>query len=561
MDDDDRDLLESFATHGDQAAFQTLVCRHLDAVHAVARRVTCNEELAKDVTQNTFIRLTRRASSITRQLSLSAWLHRTARSLAIDLVRAEERRRRLESKAQPPGAEREIAWEELAPFVDGLVEKLPAADREAVLLRYYRGRSHGEIGRRLGLSENAARQRVLRALERLRIMFVRRGIAVGPTGFATLLEANAATPVPSIFMGTIFGIGQSVSPATALWPSFLIGMTTFSKLVILACACFAAGAVAAAWDHQKPAADSVTASPRVAPAGHWRAADLRSAFVSAGRSSDRRGGTPLMLRDELSKWSDAELREALQESLRSPEQMLGGDAAMLTGQLTAELLRRDTPSFLSWSGQLKSPEEKRIVSRWITSCWPEGRAEEGFAWLLDNADFLAGAPSDLSWRIVREAADQRALRGPQEVEDLLMTLQGTDLNFSGKEITFPSGFNFSALVAQPGGMAWLKSYRAPELVRGWMEQNPKEAFPALLALGRPGDAEPLGYLIYSGVPGGRIASQISEMEDRGRRDLVSRALHAYNRSSLGLTAFRAGLTHAEDQMAADEWIARLKVNP
>ena len=54
--------------------------------------------------------------------------------------------------------------------------ELKDSDREALLLRYFERRSMAEVGSRLGLSENAARMRVERALERLRERLTRRGV-------------------------------------------------------------------------------------------------------------------------------------------------------------------------------------------------------------------------------------------------------------------------------------------------------------------------------------------------------------------------------------------------
>ncbi|RYD41248.1 MAG: RNA polymerase sigma-70 factor, partial [Verrucomicrobiaceae bacterium] len=82
---DDRTLLDRYLASHDEGAFRELVGRHLDFVHAVARRVTGNDELARDAAQATFVKLARNAARVPRTLSLSAWLHRISRCAAVDL--------------------------------------------------------------------------------------------------------------------------------------------------------------------------------------------------------------------------------------------------------------------------------------------------------------------------------------------------------------------------------------------------------------------------------------------------------------------------------------------
>ncbi|MEK7950577.1 RNA polymerase sigma factor [Luteolibacter soli] len=208
----DRTLLDRFVSQRDEAAFRSLVGRHLDLVHGVAQRVTANDDLARDVAQNTFIRLARRAAMIPRGIELAAWLHRTSRSLAIDLVRSETRRKKREASSPNPVMETEPVWSDLAPVIDGLVDRLPAADREVVLLRFFQNQSHAAIATKLGLTEEAARKRSLRAIGKLRDLLGKQGIATTSTALAILLPAHAATPAPATLMTTVVGAAQGVAP-------------------------------------------------------------------------------------------------------------------------------------------------------------------------------------------------------------------------------------------------------------------------------------------------------------------------------------------------------------
>src|SRR5262249_41505897 len=75
--------------------------------------------------------------------------------------------------------------------------ELSAADREAVLLRHFEGRSFSDIGRLWGLGENAARMRLERAMEKLRTRLARRGITSTATALGAALSAHAIGSAPA----------------------------------------------------------------------------------------------------------------------------------------------------------------------------------------------------------------------------------------------------------------------------------------------------------------------------------------------------------------------------
>jgi len=201
----DSELLETYASRGDETAFRSLVERHLGLVHAAAlRRLGGNTELAREVSQEVFVSLARKAGSLAGHSSLEAWLYQATRFAALAAGRAEARRARLHQtfsamcEAIPP--ETPVDWEALRPVLDAAMDELRDGDRELMLLRYFLGLSHGEIGARLGLAENTARMRGERALERLRRILVKQGIPSTGVALAALMsnpafaQAVCATP-------------------------------------------------------------------------------------------------------------------------------------------------------------------------------------------------------------------------------------------------------------------------------------------------------------------------------------------------------------------------------
>ena len=68
-------------------------------------------------------------------------------------------------------------WEQIRPLLDAALDELSAADRDALVLRFMEQRSLAEVGAALGANEDAARKRVQRALEKMRVRLIRRFFA------------------------------------------------------------------------------------------------------------------------------------------------------------------------------------------------------------------------------------------------------------------------------------------------------------------------------------------------------------------------------------------------
>ena len=199
---DDTALLRSYADHRSEAAFAELVRRHLGLVyHAALRQTGGDPHRAQEIAQLVFTDLARKAADLARQPHLVAWLHTGVRYAASHLHRAEARRLAREQEAfamsQTETAPEPAAdWERLRPFIDEALESLGDRDRAAVLLRFFENRSYAEVAAALSVSDDAARVRVNRALEKLRATLARRGLVSTATalGLALAQPALAATP-------------------------------------------------------------------------------------------------------------------------------------------------------------------------------------------------------------------------------------------------------------------------------------------------------------------------------------------------------------------------------
>jgi uncharacterized protein (TIGR03435 family) len=257
---DDIALLKQYAEENSEAAFAGLVTRYVNLVYSAALRSVGNAHAAEEITQAVFIILARKAKSLTggwqRRLvavaSLSGWLYQTARLTAANYLRTEIRRRNREQEAymqailnepesdpsRRSGAEAE-AWRQIAPLLDDAMGRLGEKDRNAIVLRFFENKNMSEVGAALGASEDAAKMRVNRALEKLRKIFAKRGVASTTAIIAGAVSANSVQAAPAVLAKTISavaiakGAAASASTLTLIKGALKIMAWTKAKTAIV----------------------------------------------------------------------------------------------------------------------------------------------------------------------------------------------------------------------------------------------------------------------------------------------------------------------------------------
>jgi len=226
---DDEQLLEQYKREKSETAFTELVRRHVDLVYSVALRVVNGDShLAQDVAQKVFIHLARKPRILPKRVALAGWLHRHTSFTAATTVRTECRRRDREKVAMEMKELNDTAeprWESIAPLVDKALSDLRAADRDALVLRFFKRQELREVGAALGVNEDTAQKRVSRALEKLRSILSQRGVALTAAALGCALASEAVSAAPAGLAATV--TVASLTAATEV-------TTTFTLLKIMA---------------------------------------------------------------------------------------------------------------------------------------------------------------------------------------------------------------------------------------------------------------------------------------------------------------------------------------
>jgi uncharacterized protein (TIGR03435 family) len=241
---DDFALLRAYVERGSEESFAELVARHVNKVYSVALRQTGDPGNAEEITQAVFVILARKAAHLGPRVVISGWLYQTARWTSLTFLRGAVRRREREKEVcmqtEPSETESEL-WAEIAPLLDTAMGSLGENDRQAVVLRFFDGKSLKDVGTALGTNEESAKKRVARALEKLRKFLAKRGANSTTAVIGQVIAANAVQAAPAELAKSAsalaFAKGAAASQYTSTLVHGVIKLMAWHKVKIIGLTC------------------------------------------------------------------------------------------------------------------------------------------------------------------------------------------------------------------------------------------------------------------------------------------------------------------------------------
>lgn len=168
---------------GDSDAFAELVRRYQRPLFNFSVRYVNNREVAREITQDAFLRVVRRSADFKHESRFSTWIFAITRNLCVDALRKARHRNhpsldevregrsplmeKISAGRKSPDGERETSNNELREGLLRAVDRLPEEQREVFLMRQLGNIPFGEIARITGIGENTVKSRMRYALEHL----------------------------------------------------------------------------------------------------------------------------------------------------------------------------------------------------------------------------------------------------------------------------------------------------------------------------------------------------------------------------------------------------------
>lgn len=218
----DGQLLETFITRKDEAAFETLVWRHGPMVLGVCRRILRNHHDAEDAFQATFLVLVRKAASVVPREMVANWLYgvacNTARRARTATARRHTREKHLTETMEAQAARPEEHGHGLEGLLDQELAQLPDKYRVPIVLCDLEGKTHKEAALQLGWPVGTVSGRLARGRTMLAERLTRKGLVLSAGSLAIVVSQNVAraSVPPSLVVSTIkaassFAVGQAVT--------------------------------------------------------------------------------------------------------------------------------------------------------------------------------------------------------------------------------------------------------------------------------------------------------------------------------------------------------------
>jgi RNA polymerase sigma-70 factor (ECF subfamily) len=165
---EERELFERIA-NGDEQAFTRLFYLYTPKLIPFLHKLTKNDQLAKEMLQETFLRLWTNRQELTKVQSPSAWIYRLASNISIDYLRVQGNRQRILKTIHVADTgdhvTESVDARQLKSIIHTAVDKLPEKRQQIYRLSREQGLSHQEIATELGISINTVKNQLGIALK------------------------------------------------------------------------------------------------------------------------------------------------------------------------------------------------------------------------------------------------------------------------------------------------------------------------------------------------------------------------------------------------------------
>lgn len=171
MIDQDRHLIEDFQ-QGDEFAFISIYNRYKTPVYAFCVKMLGDREQARDVMQETFLRVYENRDRLSNASSFKAWIFTIARNQCLNQIRKARWQVPLENEREPVAARAETPISQLekserVALVSRYLNELKAEYREVIILREYQNMSYDEIAAVTRSTLSSVKSRLFKARRKL----------------------------------------------------------------------------------------------------------------------------------------------------------------------------------------------------------------------------------------------------------------------------------------------------------------------------------------------------------------------------------------------------------
>lgn len=167
---------------GEVEAFRILVERHSRAIYALAHRMTGDAYDAEDIVQESLMRAFRQLDRFESRAEFGTWIHRIGVNCALDHLRRSRKTREQNLHVDAEGAndmvttlpsnepqpDQHLADAQIRSHVEGALGSLSVTERSAFVMRHYQEMPLAEISKVLGINENAVKNTIFRAVQKVR---------------------------------------------------------------------------------------------------------------------------------------------------------------------------------------------------------------------------------------------------------------------------------------------------------------------------------------------------------------------------------------------------------